>query len=183
MTRSPLKTGLVAGLILIVPSLGAADAGDDSVHDASLLRLDPDPRAIFEEPCENVFERSDSCVAEFYPKLPARMSPAWTHRELDLLRQERSKVRLVGPSFGVAFSALGFVAGIWLLAMGVEGARGPSDNCALDETWCISRPAPYAGTVLMGLSSFGLARVGKKLRQRSQKRRHLDKQINELARR
>lgn len=54
---------------------------------------------------------------------------------------------LTTRSFGIAFSVLGLVAGAWLLAIGVEGARGPTEVCGYGEPLCISRPAPYAASV------------------------------------
>ena len=77
----------------------------------------------------------------------------------------------MGPSFGIAFSVVGFVTGAWLLAIGVEGARGPTEVCGYGEPLCIGRPAPYAGSVLMGLSTFGMARSGKKASERAKSHR------------
>ena len=182
MTRSPLEIATIAGLILMLPSVCAADS---AAAESSSIQLVPDRSTVIEDPCKNLVD-----PVTMTPCVPARLSPssamtnpAWARYEIDLLRQERSGVRLVGPSFGIAFSVLGFVAGAWLLAIGVEGARGPIEECSYGDVWCFSRPAPYAGSVLMGLSTFGLARSGKKARERVRRRRLLNRRISELARR
>jgi len=166
----------------MLPSVCAAD--NAPAESGSSQRV-PDPRTIIEDSCGNLVD-----PATMTPCIPARLSPssamtnpAWARFELDLLRQERSGVRVLGPSFGIAFSVLGLVAGAWLLAIGVEGARGPIEDCGYGDSWCFSRPAPYAGSVLMGLSTVGLARSGKKARERARRRRHLNRRISELARR
>ena len=181
MNRSPLKVASIVGLILMLPSVCAAD---HTAAEPSSIQLTPDPRTTLEDPCKNLVE-----PATMTPCMPARLSPSsamtnptWARYELDSLRQERSGVRVVGPSFGIAFSVLGLVAGAWLLAIGVEGARGPTEVCGYGDPLCISRPAPYAGSVLMGLSTFGMARSGKKASERAKRRRHLNRRISELAR-
>ena len=145
MSRSPLEMVLYAGLILMLPSVCAAD---NAAAEPSTTQRVPDPRTIIEDPCGNLVD-----PATMTPCMPARLSPssamtdpAWARFELDWLRQERSGVRVVGPSFGIAFSVLGLVAGGWLLAIGVEGARGPIEECSYGDAWCFSRPAPYAGS-------------------------------------
>jgi len=182
VTRSPLKIASIAGLILMLPSVCAAD---HTAAEPSSIQLTPDPRMALEDPCKNLVDPATMtpCIPAPLSPSSAMINPAWARYEIDLLRQERSGVRLVGPSFGIAFSVLGLVAGAWLLAIGVEGARGPTERCGYGEPLCISRPAPYAGSVLMGLSTFGMARSGKKASERAKRRRHLNRQISELARR
>jgi len=182
VTRSPLKIASIAGLILTLPSVCAAD---HTAAEPSSIQLTPDRRTMIEDPCENLVD-----PATMTPCLPAPLAHAsaitsrtWAHSEIDLLRRERSGVRVVGPSFGIAFSVLGLVAGGWLLAIGVEGARGPVEACGYGDSWCFSRPGPYAGSVLMGLSTFGMARSARKASERAQRRRHLNRRISELARR
>jgi hypothetical protein len=182
VTRSPLEIATIAGLILMLPSVCAADS---AAAESNSIQLVPDRSTVIVDPCKNLVE-----PATMTPCTPARSayssaitSPAWARFELDSLRQERRRVRLAGPSFGIAFSVLGLVAGAWLLAIGVEGARGPTEVCGYGEPICISRPAPYAGSVLMGLSTFGMARSGKKASERAKRRRHLNRRISVLARR
>ncbi len=177
MTRAPLAAALMGGLTIMATSVCTAD----TVEEPSSLELDLDS-TFFEEPCVNPFEGAVPCVTSSTPvRTATRLSPTWVSREIDWLREERDDVRLAGPSLGVGFSLLGFAAGAWLLAIGVEGAPDGRDPCSYDGSFCVSRPAPYAGTVLMGLSVFGLVRAGKKLRQRAQRRRELQTRINDLA--
>jgi hypothetical protein len=180
VSRCPPEMALFAGLVLVLPSVSAAD---DATPESSSIQLMPDLRSSLEDPCKNVFEWTTTtrCIPAQLPSSSAIASPAWARFELDSLRQERSGVRVVGPSFGVAFSVLGLAAGAWLLAIGVEGAQGPRETCSYNDTWCFSRPAPYAGSALMGLSVFGMARSGKKLSQRAKRRRHLNQRISELG--
>jgi hypothetical protein len=153
----------------------------DTVEEPSPLELDLGSSALLEDPCENVLEAGAPCVVSSTPVPQKRLSASWVSQEIDWLRQERDGVRLAGPSLGVGFSILGFAAGAWLLAIGVDGAQDGRDPCSYDGSFCISRPAPYAGTVLMGLSVFGLVRAGKKLRERANRRRNLERQIHHLA--
>jgi hypothetical protein len=180
VTRSLLEMALFAGLTLMLPSVCDAD---DATPESSSIQLMPDLRTSIENPCKNVLEWTSTtpCVPAQLPPSSAITSPAWARFELDSLRQERSGVRVVGPSFGIVFSVLGLAAGAWLLAIGVEGAQGPREACSYGEAWCVSRPAPYAGSALMGLSTFGMARSGKKLSQRAKRRRHLNQRISELG--
>lgn len=180
MTRSPLEIASITGLLLMLPSVCAAD---NAAAESSSIQLVPDPRTIIEDSCGNLVDPSTMtpCIPARSTYSSAITNPAWARFELDLLRQERSGVRVVGPSFGIAFSVLGLVAGAWLLAIGVEGAQGPIEACGYGDSWCFSRPAPYAGSALMGLSTFGLARSGKKARERARKRRYLNGRISELA--
>ena len=185
MTRSPPKMALFAGLVLMLPSVCAAD---DTAAESTSIQLMPeltDLHSSTGDPCKNVFGWTSTtrCIPARLPPSSAIASPAWARLELDSLRQERSGVRVVGPSFGIAFSVLGLAAGAWLLAIGVEGAQGPRETCGYDDTWCFSRPAPYAGSVLMGLSTFGMARSGKRLSERAKRRRHLNRRISELGQR
>jgi len=182
VTRSPFEIASIAGLILILPSVCAADS---AAAESSSIQLTPDPRTVLEDPCKNLVDPATMtpCIPAPSTDASAIASPTWARFELDSLRQERRGVRIVGPSFGIAFSVLGLVAGGWLLAIGVEGARGPIEDCGYGDSWCFSRPAPYAGSVLMGLSTFGMARSGKKASERAKRRRHLNRRISELARR
>lgn len=178
MTSFPLATTPLAALTLLCSSVCAAD---HPTGEATRTPVEIEPQVIFGEPCTSLFERPAACARPLSSGSSARMSPTWTAHERDLLRHERSEVRIVGPSFGVAFSVLGIVAGAWLLAIGVEARQGPVEDCGHVGSWCLSRPAPYAGTVLMGLSSVGLGRTAKRLRRRAQQRRRLSHKISELA--
>jgi hypothetical protein len=162
----------------MVASVCAADA----VEEPSPFELELEASgALFEDPFKNVLEAEAPSVVSSAPMAQKRMSSSWVSQEIDWLRQERDGVRLAGPSLGVGFSILGFAAGAWLLAIGVEGVQDGRDPCSYDGSFCISRPAPYAGTVLMGLSVFGLVRAGQELRQRAQRRRDLQRQIHHLV--
>jgi hypothetical protein len=180
VNRSPLEIATIAGLILMLPPVCAAD---DAAAESSSIQLVPDRSTVIEDSCKNLVEPATMtpCTPARWAYSSAITSPAWARFELDSLRQERRRVRLTGPSFGIAFSVLGLVAGAWLLAIGVEGAQGPTEACGYGESLCFSRPAPYAGSVLMGLSTFGMARSAKKARERARRRRHLNRRISELA--
>ena len=180
MTRSPLEAVSIAGLILLLPSVCAAD---DAAAESGGIQLTPDPRTVLEDPCKNLVDPATMtpCIPAPSTYAAAIASPTWARFELDSLRRERRSVRVVGPSVGIAFSVLGLVAGGWLLAIGVEGARGPIEDCSYGGSWCFGRPAPYAGSVLMGLSTFAMARSGKKARERAKRRRQLNRRISELA--
>lgn len=182
MTRSPFETALIAGLMLVLPSVCAADEPDNAAAESDSIQLMPDPRTSIVDLCKNLLDPTtrEPCIPARLSHPAALRSPTQVRLELDSLRRERSDVRVVGPSFGIAFSVLGLVAGAWLLAIGVEGARGPIERCG-GESWCFSRPAPYGGSVLMGLSTVGMVRSGKKARVRAKRRRHLNRQISELA--
>lgn len=109
--------------------------------------------------------------------------------EINRLRRDRKDVRIAGPGIGVALSILGMVFGTWLLSYGmaqtVESSRlyEPPDSCSTGsegEGWCVSRPAPYAGAVLIGINSFTLGQSIKKLRKKRSLRRRYARHIEQL---
>ena len=107
--------------------------------------------------------------------------PQWTAFELDALHREKRDLHIARPALAVAFSVLGFAGGTWMLAVGIEANQDPRDYRISEGEWYIGRPAPYAGTVLMGISVLGLARAAKKLRDRAKRRRELNRRIASLA--
>ncbi|MEM7434651.1 MAG: hypothetical protein AAF436_05820, partial [Myxococcota bacterium] len=116
--------------------------------------------------------------------LRAARDPHWTQFRIDALRNEKRQLRIGRSAFVATSSLLGFAAGTWLLAWGVEGETGPRESCEVDSTdlyWCFGRPAPYAGTVVMGLSMFGFVRAAKRLKERVQRKREIRAEIRDLS--
>ena len=114
----------------------------------------------------------------------------WNAWKLEVLRRQKKDLQIGGPAAGIAFSVLGIAAGSWMLSFGAGSPRVSDDSCAGgDDVWgggleglCFSGSAPYAGTVLIGISILGLARAGKKLKRRAKRRRQIQASIRELSR-
>lgn len=108
--------------------------------------------------------------------------------KLEVLQRQKRDLRLGKPAAGVAFSVLGLAAGTWMLSYAGNSPRVSDDRCipgndgTLLGGLCLAGSAPYAGTVMIGISIGGLARTAKELRRRKRRKRRIQASIRELTR-
>ncbi len=172
-----LRAMFVVGVLIACPRVAAA--GDSKPLDPGVPFPNSSGTLLEGDPSELIPDSEGRPLAPVFSNAAPR-DARWTQFEIDSLRQEKRDLQIARPAAAVALSTLGFVAGTWMLAFGVESARGPIENCSIGEQWCFSRPAPYAGTVLIGISLLGLVRAGKRLKQRATRRRQIASRIREL---
>ncbi|MEM7137894.1 MAG: hypothetical protein AAF500_15015 [Myxococcota bacterium] len=155
-----------------------ATGGGDSV------RLHPVSAADLYDPSDPNQRFRPATTNAKTPAYRAARDPHWTQFRIDALQNEKRRLHVGLSAFLVSSSLLGFAAGTWLLAWGVEVETGPRETCAVESTdpySCFGRPAPYAGTVVMGLSVFGFVRAAKRLKQRVQRKREIRAEIRDLS--